>query len=211
VTIRVGGEELRARTNRTGRFRARWKPDDAGRSKVKVRSAGNLVAAGSTAKAGRVTVFRSAEASWYSAASLLKLGRAEDAVEAFVLAERSSRAGGDALLEVYRGQACYAAQLLLCADRWFESAEARAGPRLAPQLRALRTAIREALRPDQIEPAVDRFLDRASALQRTRPALAFAFAEEASALAGRSPARHRQAEAMALTGRLVAPTTGDGR
>lgn len=65
VTIRVGGEELRARTNRTGRFRARWKPDDAGRSKVKVRSAGNLVAAGSTAKAGRVTVFRSAEASWY--------------------------------------------------------------------------------------------------------------------------------------------------
>ena len=153
----------------------------------------------------------SAEASWYSAASLLKLGRAEDAVEAFVLAERSSRAGGDALLEVYRGQACYAAQLLLCADRWFESAEARAGPRLAPQLRALRTAIREALRPDQIEPAVDRFLDRASALQRTRPALAFAFAEEASALAGRSPARHRQAEAMALTGRLVAPATRDGR
>ncbi len=32
----------------------------------------------------------SAEARWYSAASLLKLGRAEDAVEAFVLAERSS-------------------------------------------------------------------------------------------------------------------------
>ena len=153
----------------------------------------------------------SAEASWYAAASLLKLGRAEDAVEAFVLAERTNRAAGDALLEVYRGQACYAAQLLLCADRWFESAEARAGPRLAPQLRALRTAIRDALRPDQVEPAIDRFLDRAAALQRTRPALAFAFAEEAAVLAARSPARHRQAEATALTGRLVAPGTRDGR
>jgi peptidoglycan lytic transglycosylase len=65
VTIRVDGDKLRAKTNRKGRFRARWKPDDAGRSKVKVRSAGNLVAAGSKAKAGRVTVFRSAEASWY--------------------------------------------------------------------------------------------------------------------------------------------------
>ena len=149
----------------------------------------------------------SAEASWYSAASLLKLGRAEEAVEAFVSAERSKPAAGDALLEVYRGQACYAAQLLLCADRWFESAEARAGPRLAPQLRALRTAIRDALRPDQIEPAIDRFLDRARALQRSRPALAFAFAEEATALAARSPARHRQDEATALAGRLVAPTT----
>jgi tetratricopeptide (TPR) repeat protein len=153
----------------------------------------------------------SAEASWYAAAALLKLGRAEDAVEAFVLAERSNRAAGDALLEVYRGQACYAAQLLLCADRWFESAESRAGPRLAPQLRALRNAIRDALRPEQIEPAIDRFLDRASALQRTRPALAFAFAEEAAALASRSPAQHRQAEATALTGRLVAPATRDGR
>ena len=153
----------------------------------------------------------SSEASWYAAASLLKLGRAEDAVEAFVLAERSNRAAGDALLEVYRGQACYAAQLLVCADRWFESAEAHAGPRLAPQLRALRTAIRDALRPDQIEPAIDRFLDRADALQRTRPALALAFAEEAAALAGRSPARHREAEAVALTGRLGATATRDGR
>jgi len=153
----------------------------------------------------------SAEASWYSAASLLKLGRAEEAVEVFILAERSKPAAGDALLEVYRGQACYAAQLLLCADRWFESAESRAGPRLAPQLRALRTAIRDALRPDQIEPAIDRLLDRASALQRSRPALALAFAEEAAALATRSPGRHRQDEAMALARRLVSPVAKAAR
>ena len=147
----------------------------------------------------------SSEASWYAAASLLKLGRAEDAIEAFVVADRSNRSAGDALLEVYRGQACYAAQLFLCADRWFESAGARAGPRLAPQLKALRAAIRDALQTGQLEPAIDRFLDRAGELQATRPALAFVFAEEAAALASRSPTRHRQGEATTLASRLSAP------
>ena len=153
----------------------------------------------------------SSEASWYAAASLLKLGRAEDAIEAFVVAERSNRSAGDALLEVYRGQACYAAQLLLCADRWFESAGARAGPRLAPQLKALRTAIRDALQQGQLDPAIDRFLDRAGAVQATRPALAFAFAEEAAALASRSASRHRQTEATTLAARLSTPSQRGSR
>ncbi|HZW88199.1 MAG TPA: hypothetical protein VFF12_03905 [Myxococcaceae bacterium] len=153
----------------------------------------------------------SSEASWYVAASLLKLGRAEDAIEAFVGAERSNRAATDALLEVYHGQACYAAQLLLCADRWFESAAARAGPRLAPQLKALRTAIRDALQAGQVDPAIDQLLERAGALQHTRPALAFAFAEEAAALASRSTTRHRQAEATTLASRLSAPTQRGSR
>ena len=147
----------------------------------------------------------SSEASWYAAASLLKLGRAEDAIEAFVVADRSNRSAGDALLEVYRGQACYAAQLFLCADRWFDSAGSRAGPRLALQLKALRTAIRDALQTGQLEPAIDRFLDRAVELRGTRPALAFAFAEEAAALSSRSQTRHRQAEATTLASRLSAP------
>jgi tetratricopeptide (TPR) repeat protein len=147
----------------------------------------------------------SSEAGWYVAASLLKLGRAEDAIEAFVVAERSNRSATDALLEVYRGQACYSAQLLLCADRWFESAAARAGPRLAPQLKALRTAIRDALQSGQVEPAIDRLLQRAGAVETTRPALAFALAEEAAALATRSPTRHRQGEAATLATRLSAP------
>ncbi|RPH71973.1 MAG: hypothetical protein EHM78_05095 [Myxococcaceae bacterium] len=147
----------------------------------------------------------STEASWYAAASLLKLGRPEDAVEAFVLAERSNRAATDALLEVYRGQACYAAGLLICADRWFESAGSRAGPRLVPQLKALRGAIRDALQPAQLAPAIDGLLTRGTELAGTRPALAFAIAEEAEALAARSPTRHRQAEATALTARLAAP------
>jgi tetratricopeptide (TPR) repeat protein len=150
----------------------------------------------------------SAEASWYAAASLLKLGRAEDAVEAFALAERSNRAAADALLEVYRGQACYAAQLYLCADRWFESASLRAGPRLAPQLRTLRAQIRDALQPGQLDTAIDRRLARAAELQATRPVLALAYAEEAAGLASRSPTRHRQAEATTLAARLASPTRG---
>jgi hypothetical protein len=147
----------------------------------------------------------SAEASWYAAASLLKLGRAEDAVEAFALAERSNRGAADALLEVYRGQACYAAQLYLCADRWFESAAARAGPRLAPQLKALRAQIRDALEPGQLDAAIDRRLARAAELQASRPVLALAYAEEASGLASRSPTRHRQGEAATLAARLGSP------
>ena len=152
----------------------------------------------------------STEAAWYAATSLLKLGRPEDAVEAFVLAERSNRGASDALLEVYRGQACYAAGLLVCADRWFESASSRAGPRLVPQLKALRSAIRDALQPAQLDPAIDRLLSRATELAPERPALAFALAEEAGGLAARSPTRHRQAEATALAGRL-GPAAPRGR
>jgi hypothetical protein len=153
----------------------------------------------------------STEATWYAAASLLKLGRAEDAVEAFVLADRNGRSAGDALLAVYRGQACYAARLYLCADRWFESASAGAGPRLAPQLRSLRAAIQDALRPEQLAPAIDRLLARATELAGPRPALASAYADEAMGLSARSPARHREAEAMALARRLAASTPGRRR
>ena len=46
-------------------FAATWKPRSAGTSKVRVRAAGNLIAAGSKTKAGRVSVFRPAEASYY--------------------------------------------------------------------------------------------------------------------------------------------------
>lgn len=65
VTVKVGGDKLRTRTTKQGRFKAKWKPSRAGKSRVRVRASGNLVAKGSKAKAGKVTVFRSAEASWY--------------------------------------------------------------------------------------------------------------------------------------------------
>jgi len=170
----------------------------------------HLVAGAEAFRAGAYEKALSAEASWYAAASLLQLGRADDAVEAFVLAERTTRTASDALLVVYRGQACYAARLYACADRWFEWASSSAGPRLAPQLKALRAAIREALQPGQLAPVVDRLLGRAGELSATRPALASAYAEEAVAMSARSPSRYREAEATALASRL-APTPPRGR
>lgn len=65
VSVKVGGERLRARTNRRGRFKVGWKPHRAGHTKVRVRASGNAIAAGSTTRAGRVAVFRPAEASYY--------------------------------------------------------------------------------------------------------------------------------------------------
>lgn len=65
VTVKVAGDKIRTRTSRDGTFRARWKPHGAGTAKVRVRAAGNRIAAGSAAKAGRVHVFRPAEASYY--------------------------------------------------------------------------------------------------------------------------------------------------
>jgi peptidoglycan lytic transglycosylase len=65
VTVKVGGDRLRTRTNKSGDFATRWKPHRAGSAKVRVRAAGNLIAAGSKAKAGRVSVFRPAVASYY--------------------------------------------------------------------------------------------------------------------------------------------------
>jgi hypothetical protein len=65
VTVRVGGKRLRTWTGRGGRFAVRWKPERAGRERVRVRAAGNRIAAGSRDRAGRVTIFRPAEASWY--------------------------------------------------------------------------------------------------------------------------------------------------
>jgi hypothetical protein len=65
VTVRIGGERLRTWTGRGGRFAVRWKPERAGRERVRARAAGNRIAAGSRDRAGRVTIFRPAGASWY--------------------------------------------------------------------------------------------------------------------------------------------------
>jgi rare lipoprotein A (peptidoglycan hydrolase) len=65
VVVRVGGEVLRTRTDRDGRFRVKWKAGSTGDYKVKVKAGSDKIAAGSKDKAGKVTVFRPAEASWY--------------------------------------------------------------------------------------------------------------------------------------------------
>jgi hypothetical protein len=151
----------------------------------------------------------SGEASWYAAASLVKLGRAEDAVEGFALAERASPAAHDALLDYYRALACYQARLYLCADRWLQASGARAGPRVAAQAAVIRQGIARELEPGRIPPAIDVFLARASELSGPRPLLARAYAEEALALADRTPDAHRAGEARALIQRLGATAVGE--
>lgn len=65
VVVTVGGDKLKTRTNRDGRFKVNWKAGSTGDYKVKVKAASDKIAAGSKDKAGKVTVFRPAEASWY--------------------------------------------------------------------------------------------------------------------------------------------------
>ncbi len=65
VTVQVAGDQIHTWTDKSGTFVAKWKPRTAGTSKVRVRAAGNLIAGGSKAKAGKVSIFRPAEASYY--------------------------------------------------------------------------------------------------------------------------------------------------
>jgi hypothetical protein len=150
----------------------------------------------------------SPEASWYAAASLVKLGRAEDAVEGFAVAARASAAAHDALLDYYRGLACYQARLYLCADRWLQASGARAGPRVSAQATTLREAIARELGTAKLPVAIDVFLARASEVSVPRPALALAYAEEAAALAARTPDAHRAVESRALIQRLQLTVVG---
>jgi rare lipoprotein A len=65
VVVRIGGEKLKTRTNRKGKFKVRWKANRTGTVRAKVRARGDKVAAGNRDKAGRSTVYRPAQASWY--------------------------------------------------------------------------------------------------------------------------------------------------
>jgi rare lipoprotein A len=65
VAIKVGGETIHTKTATDGSFRAKWKATDAGERTVHVHTASDRIAAGSGTKAGKVTVFRPAVASYY--------------------------------------------------------------------------------------------------------------------------------------------------
>jgi hypothetical protein len=65
VTVKVGGHRLHTRTTRRGTFKVRWKASGTGNYGVRVKAKGDRIAAGSKDKAGKVTVFRPAAASWY--------------------------------------------------------------------------------------------------------------------------------------------------
>lgn len=65
VKVKVAGHTLRTRTDGRGRFRTVWHPASIGRYGVHVLAMGDNRASSSSDRAGRVTVFRHAVASWY--------------------------------------------------------------------------------------------------------------------------------------------------
>ena len=65
VIVTTAGDKTSVKTNSKGSFTAKLTPDDYGTQAVKVKARGDKIAAGSTDKAGKVTVYRPGEASWY--------------------------------------------------------------------------------------------------------------------------------------------------
>lgn len=140
----------------------------------------------------------------YAAATLVKLGRAEEAVEAFAPTEE----GRDALLDYYRSIACYEARLYLCADRLLALVGARSGPRIAEEAAKARAAIASELTKEPPQPTIDWYLTRCGERRDAgRAALAATFCQEAVGLSERRADRYRLSEAATQLSRL----TGSGR
>lgn len=65
VVVKTAGQRTSAKTDRRGRFSVKLKPTRTGTHAVTVKARGDKVAAGSRDRAGKATVYRPAEASWY--------------------------------------------------------------------------------------------------------------------------------------------------
>jgi peptidoglycan lytic transglycosylase len=65
VRITLPGPDERTRTRSGGRFKETWRPRSAGEGKARAFAQGDVLAAASHSRAGRVTVYRPASASWY--------------------------------------------------------------------------------------------------------------------------------------------------
>ena len=65
VVVRVGGAKKVTKAKPNGRFSVSWRAGSTGRYPVRVSARSNRAAKGSSDRAGRVTVYRPAAASWY--------------------------------------------------------------------------------------------------------------------------------------------------
>lgn len=140
------------------------------------------------------------DAGAYAAASLVKLGRPEEALEAFA----SSPPGDDDLLDWYRALACYDARLYVCAGRLL-SGVGRAGPKAAAEGGKLRAEIARVLTPEPATASINWYLARCEERRaEKRSALAAAYCREAADLGARRSDRHGVARANAELVRLEA-------
>ncbi len=139
----------------------------------------------------------SPDASTYVATTLVKLNRPEEAVQAF---GPSTAAGQDALLDYYRGLACFDAQLYQCADSLMASVGSRAGPRVAGFAADVRAKVAPLLVGEPTRESIDWYLARCSTERKAkRGVLATAYCAEATALSRRRADRYKLAEAEAGT------------
>jgi hypothetical protein len=135
----------------------------------------------------------SPEAAAYAGAALVKLGRPEEAVEAFGGLEGE---GPDALIEYTRAVAAYDARLYQASDRLLAAVGGRSGPKIAEQAVKLRVEIAKALADDPPTASIDWYLARCAEYRDARRAvLAHAFCTEAAGLSARRPDHYRSADA----------------
>lgn len=122
------------------------------------------------------------DARGYAGASLVKLERFEEALEAF----DGLPQGEDPLLDFYRALACYGAQLYACADAILASVGEGGGPKILAEVAGLRREIaaRHSRRPSEAEVAW--YADKCAGLGvQGRAVLARAYCQERAALEAR--------------------------
>lgn len=142
----------------------------------------------------------SRESGDYAGASLVKLQRPLEAIEAFGGLDGPVR---DALTDYYRAVAAYDARLYLAADRMLASVGGRSGPRIAGQAADLRGRIAAALAEPPAPAAIDWYLAQCAEQRLKRAILARAYCQEAAAQARRRPDTYRLAEAKAGEARAL--------
>ncbi len=137
----------------------------------------------------------SGEAGWYAASCLVRLGRPEDAVEAFDESARRAPDIRDDLFSYYNAVACHDARLYLCADGLLAKLGERSGPRIREEASRLRARVAAVLAGEPSKATVDWYLARAQESAPRRHLLAAAYLREAAGLAAHRRDGYRRTEA----------------
>lgn len=144
---------------------------------------------------------------WYLAATLQKLGRNDDALYAFAVAERTAPAGRNAVLTWYEAVASHDVGLFTRADALAARVASEGGPKLAEQAQRLRAQMANLLGATPTAAQLEFHLSRARALA-TRREVALLYVGEARALAQRTAACARCDEIDRLANELGAAPLG---
>ena len=137
----------------------------------------------------------SKESGDYAGATLVKLERPLEAIEAFGGLDGPGR---DALTDYYRAVAAYEARLYLAADRLLAAVGSRSGPKISEQATNLRGRIAAALAESPAPAAIDWYLAQCAEQRGLKRAiLSSTYCQEAAAQASRRSDHYRLAEAQA--------------